>query len=246
MERSKLYSSRHFKSCKSEILKNQVLSELFSSELCLELLRKHRIEFRSRLFDPLTTIWVFITQVLGGDQSCRSAIAHFLSTLATKSCSLSTGAYCRARERLELGFLSELVQSHAKQNQEKLSCDWRWKGRSIELVDGTTVLLPDTIQNHGDFPSHNPQKRKVSFPSVICRATGTVLDAAMGKYQGKGTGETSLLKQLIAAFDPTDIAVLDRYYSGYWIMSWLVKNQIDVVTRQHQLRFKKGPSTSQE
>jgi hypothetical protein len=29
---------------------------------------------------------------------------------------------------------------------------WKWRGREIKLVDGTTVSMPDTADNRKDFP----------------------------------------------------------------------------------------------
>jgi hypothetical protein len=55
--------------------------------------------WRERLYSPLTTVVLFIEQVLGADHSCQDAVAHGLSArvaLGQAPCSLNTGPYCRA------------------------------------------------------------------------------------------------------------------------------------------------------
>ena len=37
-------------------------------------LDEHRVEYRDRVFGPVTTIWGFLSQVLSEDHSCRDAV----------------------------------------------------------------------------------------------------------------------------------------------------------------------------
>jgi len=70
---------------------------------------------------------------------------------------------------------------------------------------------------------------------VFCLACGSVIDAALGRYQGKKTGENALLRTL-NAFDPGDVLLADRYFSGYFdIVHWQQRG-VDVVTPLHQRR----------
>jgi hypothetical protein len=62
-----------------------------------------------------------------------------------------------------------------------------------------------------------------------------VIDAALGRYQGKQTGENALLRTL-DAFEPGDVLLADRYFSGYFdIVHWQQRG-VDVVTQLHQRR----------
>ncbi|HVR51542.1 MAG TPA: transposase [Pseudorhodoferax sp.] len=47
---------------------------------------------------------------------------------------------------------------------------------------------------------------------VICLASGAVLDAAIGPHQGKGTGEISLVRQVLHSFRPGDVMLADALY----------------------------------
>lgn len=238
----KTRSFREFQSARKDILDNaKVLEQLLSAQRLGDILRVHGVDFRSRLFCPLTTIWIFMTQVLNADHSCRAAVAQFLATLKSKSCSLSTGAYCQARKRLSEAMLHSIFLAQAEQLQSCVPNKWRWKGRNVRLVDGTTVSMPDTEDNKFYFPATNKKKNPIEFPIarvlvIICKATGVLLGGAIGTYQGKGSGETSLLKQLLPIFKIGDISVFDRYYSGFFSFASLMLKGVDCVSRQHQMR----------
>ncbi|NLY02732.1 MAG: transposase, partial [Rhodopirellula sp.] len=49
--------------------------------------------------------------------------------------------------------------------------------------------------------------------------TGLLLDAEVGPYCGKQTGETALLWKLLDALRPGDILVADCYYCTYWLLA---------------------------
>src|SRR5687768_14278726 len=55
------------------------------------------------IYTPAVTIWVFLSQCLSSDHSCRDAVARLIAwRLASglEPCSADTGAYCTAREEL--------------------------------------------------------------------------------------------------------------------------------------------------
>ncbi|MEJ2418363.1 MAG: hypothetical protein P8Y45_15825 [Exilibacterium sp.] len=69
------------------------------------------------------------------------------------------------------------------------------------------------------------------------------MDMAMGPYQGKGTGEYSLFRELTSVFSPDDIVVGDRYYCSYFLLADLMAKGVDVLMDQHGARqtdFRRG------
>ena len=48
-------------------------------------LNEHGVQYRDRVFDPVTTIWGFLSQVLSDDQSCRDAVARVIAHRAATS-----------------------------------------------------------------------------------------------------------------------------------------------------------------
>jgi hypothetical protein len=121
-------------------------------------------------------------------------------------------------------------------------------GRHAKLIDGSTFLMADTPENQKAFPQNPRQKPGLGFPIarmvvVISLATACVIDAAIGRYKGKETGETALLRQLLSCFCPGDVAVADRFYGNYWVVALFMLIGVDVCLRNHQLRktdFRKG------
>jgi hypothetical protein len=74
-------------------------------------------------------------------------------------------------------------------------------------------------------------------------AVGTVLEAAIRPYQGKGTGETAMLREMADLFQPGDILLADRYFSGYWDVAFWVARGVHVVVRNSASRksdFRRG------
>src|SRR5262245_40279506 len=74
----------------------------------LDALNDHGVQYRDRLFNPVTTIWGFLSQVLSEDHSCRDTVARVLAHRAASGlapCSPNTASYCDARARLPTGVL---------------------------------------------------------------------------------------------------------------------------------------------
>jgi hypothetical protein len=62
---------------------------------------------------------------------------------------------------------------------------------------------------------------------------GTVLDAALGRFHGKGSGEVSLWRTLDDVLDPGDVLLADRLYCTYWDVARAKTQGADVVMRMH-------------
>jgi hypothetical protein len=81
------------------------LGQVISAHLLSAAVRETCGSWRERLYGPLTTVALFVEQVLGAAHSCQSAVAQGLSArgdLGQAHCSLNTGPYCKARKRLAL------------------------------------------------------------------------------------------------------------------------------------------------
>lgn len=120
---------------------------------------------------------------------------------------------------------------------------WLWKGRRVKVVDGSGLSMPDTKENQKEYPKHSHLPPGVGFPTmrlvvVFNLAVGVVLDAAMGRFRGKRTGELSLFRTLDDAFEPGDVVLADRLFSDFWDVARLLKRGIDVVMRMHAGRSK--------
>ena len=196
------------------------------------------------IYTPLVTLGMFLSQVLEPGSSCQKAVARFLagrSATTQPPCSANTGAYCKARQRLPEEGLRTLTQRSGATLARKAPDRWQWKGRRVRIADGTTVTAADTPANQREYPQPDGQKPGLGFPMIrlvvlFCLATGVVLQAALAPYQGKGTGELSLLRQLWHQLDRGDVLVGDRIYCSYFEIAWLSQRGVDVVLHKHQSR----------
>lgn len=227
-------------------------SQLLDRSLVEQTLREEDVSFRNRLYTPMVTLWVFLSQVLDSVHGCTQAVARFLAYRIAQglaACSSETGAYCQARKRLPEGVLARLTRTTGRQLHEREQpTAWRWLGRPVKVGDATTVSMPDTPANQAAFPQPKTQKPGVGFPLarlmvIFSLAVGTALDAAMGSFKGKGTGELSLFRQLRDTLQPGDVFLGDRAYCAYADLAWMRAHGIDAVVRLHQHRhadFRRG------
>jgi len=205
------------------------------------------------VYTPPVTLWAFLSQVLfkNEQRSCVAAVARvvvLLVALERGPCSSNTGAYCRARGKLSQTVLRQLTTDSADGCERQLDQARLWHGRHVQLVDGTTVSMPDTPENQEAYPQAHTQQEGLGFPVarvvvLLSLATGMLTDMAMGPYTGKETGETALLRQLLERFRPGDILLGDRYFCSYFMIALLMELGVDFVTRVHQRRtvdFRRG------
>lgn len=210
-------------------------------------------EHRERLYPPTETLSMFLAQALNEDRSCQkavndAAIQRIVGGLPTVS--TTTGGYCRARQRLPLAMVSELVCQTGELINGQIPEQWRWKGRRAHLIDGTTVTMPDTKENQAVYPQQSSQKPGLGFPicrlvGVICLSSGAVLNASIGRFKGKGSGEQSLLRNIFDTFKPRDLVLGDAFYGTYFLLASLCERGVDAVFEQLGARkrvtdFRKG------
>ncbi len=199
---------------------------------------------RERLFPPTETLSMFLAQALSPDRSCQrivadSAVRRLQDGLPL--CSMNTGAFCKARKRLPEIFISGLARQSGEIISGLVDDALLWKGRPVRLVDGTTLSMPDTAGNQGEWPQSRNQKEGLGFPicrlvGVICLESGALLDAAMSKTLGKGTDEQTLFRGLLDTLKAGDLMLADAFYPTYFLLCELKRRGIDGVFEQYGAR----------
>jgi hypothetical protein len=207
--------------------------------------------WRDRLYAPLVVLRLFVEQVLHAEHACQDVVVRYASERVAQGeaqISLSTGPYCNARQRLPLGLVERLGKSVGERLEGGSAAGWRWRGRPVKIVDGTTVTMPDTEENQARYPQHGVQKPGLGFPiarlvALVSLGCGAVLNWAMGPCKGKQTGEDALLRRLYASLVKGDIVLADCYHCSYFTVAALYLMGVDVLTRQHARRvtdFRRG------
>jgi len=208
-----------------------------------DVLNEHGIQYRDRVFSPATTIWGFLSQVLSEDHSCRDTVSRIIAHRAAngiKVCSPNTASYCNARSRVPTSVLSALSKRTAEELQTSVGDPWKWNGRSVFIVDGSHVSMPDTEENQAVYPQPPNQKPGIGFPLAritvtLSLATGACHDLAIAPYKGKGTGEKTLFRRMYDSLNPGDVVLADALFDDYFIACELCNRNIDIVARaQHE------------
>jgi len=84
---------------------------------------------------------------------------------------------------------------------------------NIYLIDGTTFTLPDTIKNQEKYPQQFAQKAGLGFPicrslGVFCLESGTIINAEITPYKGKGASKHSMLRAILNTFKKGDLIIM--------------------------------------
>jgi len=219
-------------------------AEVLTKAKILEVLNNHGVKYRDRVFNPVTTIWGFLSQVLCDDHSCRDVVSRIIAHRAASGirvCSPNTASYCNARSRIQTGVLRTLARQTAQELQSSIAEEWKWNGRSVFIADGSSVSMPDTPKNQERYLQPSTQQPGLGFPLarltvLLSLATGACHDLAMAPYQGKGTGETTLLRRMYNTLKPGDVVLADALFDNYFLVCELRDRGIDLVARAQSQR----------
>jgi Transposase DDE domain len=253
-----VYSTSRLAGDKASAVRNKINEQ--SGLPFLELLSACEVEsacrawnhrWRNRVYTPWITLGMFLSQVLSSDHSCSDALKRFhkyRNDRGLPPVANDTASYCEARGRLPEEVVWELARRSGQAIHQQADAQWLFVGRPVKALDGTTVIMPDTEANQAEYPQSPSQKPGLGFPIarillIISLAVGTVLEAAMGPYQGKQSSELGLLRQISGQLQPGDIALADRFFCNYWVIADSQQRSVDVVFRMHQTRkadFRRG------
>jgi hypothetical protein len=144
--------------------------------------------------------------------------------------------------------IKKFTKQISKDSLVKVPKRWKFQGKDIYLLDGTTFTMPDTKENQNIYPQQASLPQGLGFP--ICRAvgiislySGTIVDACVSPYQGKGASEQALLRSMLHNFKKGDIILADALYSTYYFLNFVIQNGIDIVMVQNGMRAKKTDFT---
>ena len=193
--------------------------------------------WRERLYAPLDTLRLFVGQVLSADRACQDVVGRRLSERIAQGQSasaLTTGSYCEARKRLPLAMPVTLGSALGAQLELLAPAHWRWQGRSVKLFDGTIVSMPDTLSNQTAYPQSHEQKPGLGFPiarigALIGLASGAMLGYQIAACEGKGTGEQTLLGNLLDRLNAGDVLLADALLATWWIIEGAIGRGAEVV-----------------
>jgi len=215
--------------------------ELLPSSVIEEYLAELNIKYRQRLFDPICTLWAFLSQVLDVDKSCHNAVSRVISYLVDSGVQLpstDTSAYCQARQRLPEQLIQKLFGKVAIGLESLVQEKHLWCGRKVKVIDGSTLSMPDTPGNQKEYPQPNSQKTGCGFPiakigALFSIATGAAVALVIDVFN---THDIKLARRLYEFLYPGDVLLGDRAFCAYADLFKIKNLDCDAVFRKHQSR----------
>lgn len=197
---------------------------------------------RERIFTMENTFHLFLWQVLSMS-SCAAAVQKLLlrlSIASRKKASPSSSAYCQARGRMPQVALQRILGVITTALESKVCEEHQWQGRSVKIVDGTTVSMPDTPENQSKYPQSSGQKPGCGFPimrilAVFSLATGALLSYARGSLHD---AENVLLSKISDVFCKGDILLADRGFCSYALIAGMREAGVDILIRMREKMIK--------
>lgn len=221
MARSIVAAVRQIKSDVAQFLSPQLIREVCAASGHV---------WRERILDPVTTVHLFVLQILHGNTAC----AH-VPRLGAVPC---TGeAYCQARQRLPLRVLRYLLRALSQHlGGGALLDDGRWHGHRTFLVDGSSASMPDTPALQKAFGQPGAQKTGCGFPVMHLLAlfharTGFLLHLVSAPLR---THDLSRVGQVHPDLEAGDILVGDRGFCSFAHLALLAARGLFGVFRVHQ------------
>ena len=186
--------------------------------------------WRERVLDPVTTVHLFVLQILHGNTAC----SH-VPRLGDVPC--SGEAYCQARQRLPLRVLRYLLRALSLHLAASPMLDeGRWHGHRTFLVDGSSVSMPDTPELQKEFGQPGAQKPGCGFPvmhllAMFHATTGFLLSVAAAPLR---THDMSRIGQVHPDLAEGDVLVGDRAFCSFAHLALLLARKVHGVFRVHQ------------
>jgi len=215
------------------------------------------ITHRTRIWDPITTLWASIAQAISADRSYREAVARLRACRAVQGlpdCSGNTAAYTQAKKRQSEDLIIRLAKKVASKLEASIATDHLWHGHHVKIVDGTCVTMADTFVNQCRYPRSKSTKPGIGFPisrgvGLFSAYSGALLNFSNAAYEGKGTGESTLFRSMHSSVNPGDIVLADRYYDGFFLVAYMMKRNAHLVVRSKDMRsidFSRGEILGEE
>lgn len=185
--------------------------------------------WRDRVLDPVTTVHVFLLQILHGNTACTA-----LSRLA--GVPFTAAAYCRARVRLPFALFQDLLEEVCAALFPELQETGRWHGHRTWTLDGSSFSMSDTpaLQEHFGQPSE--QGKGCGFPvahllALFHAGTGLLLRVVAAPLR---THDMRHAATMHPELEEGDILLADRGFASFAHLALLFLRKMHAVFRCHQ------------
>lgn len=246
---NRYYHKQNFRKIETKFVEEQgwPFAGVLSAEQVQEAIDQTGIRYRLQLFTPQIVLWAWIWQVLSKEtcQAVAAKVLAFMVSINHKVRSVCDSAYCQARKRLPQNMPAQLARQVAQRTAAQVPPEQLWCGRVVKIMDGSSVLLPDTPANQEVYPQSSRQRPGCGFPLMriavmFLLATGQVLEAF---YSPMRISERRLFRRFYQSLAPDDVVLGDRGCCSYPDLVMLLAQGNDAVFRVHGCKnvdFRRG------
>lgn len=108
--------------------------------------------------------------------------------------------------------MQKLFGKAAQSLEEKVTIEHLWCGRSIKVIDSSSVSMPDTVENQKAYPQPSSQKPGCGFPIakigvLFSLATGAAVALFIDVLN---IHDIQLARKLYKELNPKDVLLGDR------------------------------------
>ena len=205
------------------------VASALSSETIVGICRDLDHVWRDRILGPVTTVHVFLLQILHGNTACTA-----LPRLADVS--FSAASYCAARSRLPLALFKGLLQCVCAALFPEVEETGRWCGHRTWSIDGSSFSMPDTRALQAHFGQPSGQAKGCGFPvahllALFHAGTGLLLHVVASPMRTHDMRHTSLMHEELSE---GDILLADRGFASFAHLALLFLRKLHGVFRCHQ------------
>ena len=200
-----------------------------AAETITTLCRDLGYSWRDRVLNPVTTVQVFLLQILHGNTAC-SALSRLAGVVFTGT------AYCAARARLPLALFEELLQRVCKALVPEIEETGRWRGHRTWSLDGSSFSMSDTPELQAHFGQPSGQAKGCGFPvahvlALFHAGTGLLLRVVASPMRTHDMRHAAVMHP---EMNEEDILLADRGFASFVHLALLFMRKMHAVFRCHQ------------
>jgi Transposase DDE domain len=204
------------------------------------------------IYTAYVTVWLMLYQRFEGGASLEEAVSALLfnfpkedlpdcKRLADGAPSADTGSYAKARQRLDKP-LAEWLADHVHSSLAA-HCQPAWKGRRVDLLDGSTFSLAPTTDLRLIYPPATNQYGESHWP-VLLAVVAHDLDSGLAcrpeygpMYGDLAEGEVALALRLLPRLSQGSVLLADGNFGIFVVAYRGHKADHDVLLRLSKPRF---------
>jgi hypothetical protein len=202
---------------------------------------------RRRRLPARLVVWLVISMALFRDCGIRTVAMHLglsnpwgKARSGDRARSVAPSAVAKARQRLGDKAMQLIFERSAEAWAAPVADADRWRGLSLWGADGTTLNVPDTIENEEAFGLPGTDRGRSGYPQVrmvalMALRSHLLRGASFGPYRGKETGEQALVQDLQPLIPDHSLTIFDKGFLNYGALWRLHHDAHGTPTARHFL-----------